>query len=101
MKKTGGERPSLLARMRGGYDRVAFHCTRMEITGGTRVVIEGVTEILDYGNACIRLAVRDARVRAVVVSGENLYCLSYYPDAAVIEGKIASVCFCRNEEGRE
>ena len=97
MKEEGRRRESLLRRIRCGYDCVMLNHVRMEITGGERVLIEGCQEILEYGRGRICLSVRDARVRSIAVVGSNLRCLSYHPDAVVIEGELESVCFCAED----
>lgn len=97
MKREGQKKESLWRRMRREYDRALLHCCRMEMMGRRRLVVQGCRDILEYGRTRIRLAVCDAEIGSLLVCGGELNCLSYHPDAVVIEGEIDTVCFCSGE----
>lgn len=85
------ERRSLWKRIKAEYGRATWLCCRAEITGGSRMTVQGCREILEYGKCLIRLSVCDPDVRELAVCGEELVCLSYHPDAVMIEGRIRAV----------
>ena len=101
MKQERQKRESLWRRMRREYDRALLHCCRMEMMGRHRLVVQGCQDILEYGRTRIRLAVCDAEIDSLLVCGCELSCLSYHPDAVVIEGEIGTVCFCSGEGSEE
>ena len=81
----------LWRRLQAGYERATMSVCRLLCTG-----------IVEYGKCCIRLAVCDPDAGEMVISGRELYCLSYQPDAVRVKGKICSICFCRYDgEGTE
>ena len=88
------DRPPLWQRMRDEYGRATLRCCRTEIMGISRMTVQGCKEILEYGRRCIRLSVCDPDVRQMVICGEDMVCLSYHPDAVMIEGCIRTVSFC-------
>lgn len=88
------ERRPIWQRMKDEYGRATLRCCRAEIMGCSRMTVQGCREILEYGRCCIRLSVCDPDVRELVVCGEELVCLSYHPDAIMIEGRIRAVSFC-------
>lgn len=92
-----GQRDGFLGRVRRHYECVTLKKCRMEVTGGGRVIVQGCEEILEYGRERIRLSVCDPDLVCVVVDGHELTCISYHPDAVVIEGAVCSVCLCRAE----
>ena len=97
------QRKPLWQRMRDDYGRATLRCLRAELTGCTRMTVQGCTEILEYGRQCIRLAVCDPDVRELVVCGEGLVSLSNQPDALMIEGRVHALRFCPcagQEEGQ-
>ncbi len=93
-------RSPLWRRIRAEYDRATLTCCRVEMMGCCQMTIQNCTEILEYGRECIRLAIRDPDARQIMICGRELLCLSYHPDAVMIEGCIDSVTFC-NEQGSE
>lgn len=88
------QRKPLWQRMKDDYDRATLRCCRAELMGCSRMTVQGCTEILEYGKQCIRLAVCDPDARELVVCGEGLVCLSYQPDALMIEGRVHALRFC-------
>lgn len=100
-RKCEGERaarPSVIARLRSEYDRATLALCRIEAMGSRRLVIEGCEAIVDYGETCICLAVRDPDARQLMVRGRNLRCLSYHPNAVVIEGRVEALCWCDRDQ---
>lgn len=95
--REGAVRPSVLARMRAEYDRATLAVCRVEARGCRRLVVEGCERILDYGECCICLAVRDPDARCLLVRGRDLRCLSYHPSAVIIEGRMEAVLWCDGE----
>ena len=91
-------RPSLVARMREGYERATLAVCRVEARGCRRLIVEGCERILDYGECCICLAVRDPDARRLLVRGRELRCLSYHPSAVIIEGRMDALVWCEDEE---
>lgn len=88
------ERRPIWQRMKDEYERVTLRCCRIEIMGCSRMTVQGCREILEYGRCCIRLSVCDPDARELAVCGEELVCLSYQPDAIMIEGRIRTVNLC-------
>lgn len=89
-----GRREPLWRRMRAEYDRVTLNCCRIEAMGSRRVLVQGCEEILAYGRECICLGIRDPDVRVLAINGRELVCLTYHPDAVVVEGEICTLRFC-------
>lgn len=97
-EREGASRPSVIARMKAEYDRATLAVCRVEARGCRRLVVEGCERILDFGECCICLAVRDPDARRLVVRGRGLRCLSYHPGAVVIEGRMETVSWCETRE---
>ena len=92
----------LWRRLQAGYERATLSVCRLLCTGCSELTVQGCTGIVEYGKCCIRLAVCDPDAGEMVISGRELYCLSYQPDAVRVKGKICSICFCRYDgEGTE
>ena len=89
----------LWRRMRDEYDSALGRCCRAQLAGGGGLVLQGCEEILEYGQTCICLRVRDPQIERVIVCGVNLVCLSYHPDAVELQGCIECVRFVR--QGQE
>lgn len=94
-------RPSVLARVRAECDRATLAVCRIEARGCRRLVVEGCERILDYGECCICLAVRDPDARYLVVRGRDLRCLSYHPNAVILEGRMEAVLWQDGEPNGE
>lgn len=96
------QRKPLWQKMRDDYGRATLRCCRVELMGRSRMTVQGCTEILEYGKKCIRLAVSDPDARELVVVGKGLVCLSYQPDAVMIEGCVHALRLCDcAEQARE
>lgn len=67
--------------------------------GACRIVVQGCRDILEYGRETICLAVDDPDIDRLIVCGGELVCLSYHPDAVIIEGNIQTIDFAHH--GRE
>lgn len=98
MKERGRRR---LQRVRAALEGVIFQGCRGELTGRRRLMIQGCDRILDFGERCIRLSMREGEVREMAIQGESLRCLSYYPDAIVIVGVIEHIELLGGEGQRE
>lgn len=99
MKKQRKERGSLWRRLREQYDRATGRGLRGEMQGCRQLILQGCEEILEYGKCRIRLALRDPDACEIIVVGRELVCLSYHPDAVVVQGRIQQITFyCEGEE---
>ncbi len=97
MKEQKQKRVSLWRRMRDRYDCAMGHCLRGEMQGCRQLTLQGCEKILEYGNRRIRLALRDPDACEITVLGEELICLSYHPDAVVVEGRIYHIVLGRED----
>ena len=97
--RKGVERVSVVARIRAEYDRATLAVCRLEARGCRRLVVEGCERILDYGECCICLAVRDPDARRLTIRGRELRCLSYHPSAVIIEGRVEAMVFDDDYDG--
>ncbi|MBR5615442.1 MAG: YabP/YqfC family sporulation protein [Clostridia bacterium] len=94
MREKQEGRGPLWKRVRDRYDRVTGRCLRGELQGCRQLVLQGCEKILEYGNCRIRLSLRDPDACEIVVCGRELVCLTYHPDAVVVQGMIHYISFC-------
>lgn len=94
VKKPKKERGLLWRRLQEQYDRALGRGLRGEIQGCRQLILQGCEEILEYGKCRIRLSLRDPDACEIIVSGRELVCLSYHPDAVVVQGRIQQITYC-------
>ena len=98
MKEQKERRVPIWKRMRDHYDRATGRGLRGEMQGCRQLTLQGCEKILEYGNRRIRLALRDPDACEITVLGEELVCLSYHPDAVVVQGVIRHISFCGEDK---
>ena len=67
----------------------------IELRGRGYIKIHGGGKLMEYTSEKI---IVKRKKDSVAVDGERLRCVSYHPEAIIIEGRISSVCF---EEGEK
>ncbi len=95
--KNNEARSSLWCRVRRACADFAQRGSRAELVGCRHLTLQGCDAILDYGRECIRLSVKDPDVCEVIICGKDLVCLSYHPDAVLVQGVIYGITLCRDK----
>lgn len=68
-----------------------FSGTRIEIIGGSEIIIDGCRKILDYSDNYIRLKLKK---KCILLFGSQLNVVTFEDEAIKIHGNISSLEFC-------